>query len=222
MSRKTIELRQHIIDRALALFNEHGIERVGMRELARDLQLRPGNLTYHFARKEDVILAIAERLSAANAELFEHYAVESSFTQFLELFRRIFDNQYRFRCLPLNIVYMLNDYPDVAVRYRNTQHLRRSLFVTWMEQFQSTGRLREDVTAAERSWMVSYCTMIGRFWLLEYWAGGRTDPIEVVVAHYLSLLAAAFWPYASALGRAELAPYLASAESIVADTAEQF
>ncbi len=57
MSRRTIELRQRIIDRALALFNEHGLERIGMRELARDLQLRPGNLTYHFARKEDLILA---------------------------------------------------------------------------------------------------------------------------------------------------------------------
>lgn len=221
MSRKTAELRQRIVDRALVLFNEHGLERVGMRELARELELRPGNLTYHFARKEDLILAITERLSAANSELFEHYAVEPSFTRFLELFRRIFANQYRFRCLPLNIVYLLDDYPEVAARYRDTQDLRRSLFAQWLEQLQSAAHLRADVTAAERAWMVSYCTMVGRFWLLEYWAGGRAVPIEAAFAHYLGLLAAAFWPYASALGHEELAPYLTPAESIVVGVTEQ-
>jgi hypothetical protein len=109
----------------------------------------------------------------------------------------------------------------VAARYRGTQNLRRTLFAQWVEQLQAAGRLRADVTAAERAWMVSYCTMVGRFWLLEYWAGGRTAPIEVAFAHYLGLLAAAFRPYASALGQEELAPYVAAAEDGVKDPSAQ-
>ena len=38
-----------------------------MRDIAHDLNLSPGNLTYHFSKKEDVIIGIAERLSEQNS-----------------------------------------------------------------------------------------------------------------------------------------------------------
>ncbi len=37
--------RQAILDRSRELFNEHGLESVGVRDLARDLGLSPGNVS---------------------------------------------------------------------------------------------------------------------------------------------------------------------------------
>jgi AcrR family transcriptional regulator len=213
VSRKTPELRQRIVDRALELFNDYGLERVGMRELARDLQLSPGNLTYHFARKEDLILAIARRLSEANSQIYATHAQSPSFAQFLELFRRIFHNQYRFRCLPLNIVYLIEDYPSMAEQYRNTQTLRRSLLDEWLQQLQALGFLQADLAADQQQWLVSYCALVARFWLLEYWTGDRTRPVDEVIEYYLGQMASAFLPYASDVGRNELLPFLPGSES---------
>lgn len=208
MSSKTLDLKQRIVDRALELFNEHGLERVGMRELARDLALAPGNLTYHFARKEDLIVAIATRFTADNSALLVPSAPVPSFTQFLELVGRILHNQYRYRCLPLNIVYLLDDYPSLAARYHASQALRRTQFEQWLHQLHVAGYLRPDLTLRERDWLVEYCQLFGRAWVLEYWVFHRDQPIEPMIAHALSMLATAFMPYASRTGCQELAPFL--------------
>lgn len=208
MSRKTLDLKQRIVDRALELFNQHGLERVGIRELARDLDLSPGNLTYHFARKEDLIVAIAARFSADNSEILTPQATAPTFGAFVELLRPVFRNQYRYRCLSLNVVNVLDEYPDFAPRYRTTQALRRAQFEQWLQQLQAAQRLRSDLTSRELDWLVSYCATFGRNWMLDYWIFRRDQPIEQAIGHSLSVLATAFLPYANTTGRGELEPYL--------------
>jgi AcrR family transcriptional regulator len=203
-----LDLKQRIVDRALELFNEHGIERVGMRELARDLELAPGNLTYHFARKEDVVAAIAARFGADNSAILEPRTRSLSFAQFFELLRPVFNNQYRYRCLTLNLVNLLDDYPALATRYRANQKLRRDQLQRQLQQLQAAACLRADLTQRERDWLVSYCQLIGRFWMIEYHVLHREQPIAQVIASALRLLADAFAPYATTAGREELAPYL--------------
>ena len=203
-----MELKQRIVDRALELFNEQGIERVGMRELARDLALAPGNLTYHFPRKQDLILAIGARFTADNSALLARQGEAPTLTQFFELLRPIFSNQYRYRCLSLSIVNVLDTYPTLAPHYHASQTFRRTQLVQWLHQLQATGGLRSDLTARELDWLVSYCAMFGRTWMLEYWVFRREHPSEQVIAGSLSVLATAFAPYASTTGQRELASYL--------------
>lgn len=56
-----------ILEHARQAFNERGLATVGMRELARELELSPGNLSYHFPTKEALITALIERMHAANS-----------------------------------------------------------------------------------------------------------------------------------------------------------
>ena len=48
MSKGKPNTREKILARALELYNEHGVEYVGVRELAKDLNLKGGNITYYF------------------------------------------------------------------------------------------------------------------------------------------------------------------------------
>ena len=54
-------LREDIITTATALFNKRGYHRVGMRDIAADLGISTGNLTYHFPKKQDILQAIMEQ-----------------------------------------------------------------------------------------------------------------------------------------------------------------
>lgn len=58
-------MRDRILRMALALFNERGVEYVGVRELARELGVKGGNITYHFATKDDIVAALARELASA-------------------------------------------------------------------------------------------------------------------------------------------------------------
>ena len=51
-------LREDIITTATALFNKRGYHRVGMRDIAADLGISTGNLTYHFPQKKDLLEAV--------------------------------------------------------------------------------------------------------------------------------------------------------------------
>jgi AcrR family transcriptional regulator len=49
-----------ILDAALELFNAHGDSGVSTNDIANELGISPGNLHYHFRRREDLVLALFE------------------------------------------------------------------------------------------------------------------------------------------------------------------
>ena len=57
---------RRILDHARRAFNERGVAAVGIRDIARELELSPGNLSYHFATKEALIAALVEDSHAIN------------------------------------------------------------------------------------------------------------------------------------------------------------
>ena len=208
MSREKQPTRELILDRALDLFNQSGIEGVRMRELARDLGLSPGNLTYHFPKKEDIIVAIAERLSDLNSQTLQASKQPEDLKQFLEMFRAIFSNHFQYRCLLLSLVHLTEHYPAMAARYREVQAVRTGSFQEKLVYLRATGFLKEEVSEAEIQRMAAYCSLIGRFWLSEYWVSYRDRPIEQMITHYLNLLAGVFIPYVTSKGHRDLAAFL--------------
>lgn len=53
-----IKTRDKILESAISLFNQFGYSNISMQRLASELGLSPGNLTYHFPKKEDLMLAL--------------------------------------------------------------------------------------------------------------------------------------------------------------------
>ena len=60
---------ERILSTALKLFNTHGVDRVPIYKIASDLNISPGNLTYHFALKQDILYALMDRLEAEAVEV---------------------------------------------------------------------------------------------------------------------------------------------------------
>lgn len=55
------DIRQEILHTAKALFNERGFNEVSTRDIADALGISKGNLTYYFAKKEDIVEAILDQ-----------------------------------------------------------------------------------------------------------------------------------------------------------------
>lgn len=178
-----------ILKKALDLFNEKGYAHVGMRELARELDISPGNLTYYFKKKEDVLAALLNQFSTLNTHTLESYLqLEPTNANFLQLMRNIFENQFRFRG-----VYVGNQFFPVAVvekkifDYQSVVTKRKAFYQEIFSSLRKAGQL--DMDDQDVSFLVSFITLFGRFWITEATLFNKSPNKDEVIQHYLSLLA---------------------------------
>lgn len=203
---KKIAMEDKIVDKALAMFNESGVEYVGMRELAAALDIRIGNLTYYFATKD----ALVERLSQKLAEENNRTIVpqkDLSMKVFFEMLEKVFHNHVRFRCLMLSFVHIMERNPLVAKRYSKTQARRNE---TWTLNIQAlkSGKYLETKSQAEVEYLISSIAFIARFWISEAAVSYKHLDENAQIKHYLQMIARVFLPYTTEKGRKEINKYL--------------
>ncbi|PHN04312.1 TetR/AcrR family transcriptional regulator [Flavilitoribacter nigricans] len=185
MAQKT---RERILQKALLLFNEVGFIEVGVREIARELEISPGNLSYHFSKKEDILFALLKQFSEQNSKLYnEYFLAPPNNAQFLTLISRIFDCQYKFRG-----VYIGNQFVQAEIKnedrfdYASIAAKRAASFKKIFEDLHLAGQI--SVTAEDISFLVAHITLFGRFWISEATLFNKSPDKAQVIKHYVSLL----------------------------------
>ena len=117
-------LRGHILERSTELFNMKGFFNVSIQEIAKDLDISPGNFTYHFPKKEDLLLAIQQEIIAkASLNIFPSETVPA-FTHLEELFEQFFEIQKRYSFFFSNLQYLSYEYPEVIQPYKEVSKQR--------------------------------------------------------------------------------------------------
>jgi AcrR family transcriptional regulator len=187
MSKQANPIKEKIFQHALKRFNDSGIEQVGMRELASELDMHVGNLTYYFATKNDLLNEIARRLGEANAQLLgseERPGIDG----FLNDIRDIFINQWTYRCVVVSLVNILRQNPEAAARYVLTQAERRNGIRARILDLRTAGFLDpnlSDTTIAKVSESIS---MIGRFWVNDKLTSHPEWDLDRSMDHYIELI----------------------------------
>lgn len=196
--------KEKIVARALDLFNESGINKVGVREIAASLGISPGNMSYYFPKKEDLLEELQNRIMQANDAAFQSFfANPGGMSNFLQLMQQIFNNQYKYRCLLLNIVELQNDAHKTRLNYQEIEQRRRNFY---RNVFQSMVEQKElKATEADIEFLVSFMTLAARFWLSEAAVSFRNWSKEQIIQHYLQLIMKQLSLFATAKGKAILA-----------------
>lgn len=210
MSENRQETRQRILDRARVLFNARGIDNVGVRDLARDLEMSPGNLSYWFTRKEDLVRALLVELRERNDARPSPSRVETV-PALLEAFRTALLAQLDYRCLTESIVHVARTWPELGEVYRETELRRRAELAATVRGLAARGALVGLAEDADLDRLVGTWSLVARFWLSERGISHPGLRDEAAVAHYLALVAHSLLPYLPADGRGELAELLAGA-----------
>ncbi len=197
-----------ILETALRMFNEYGYAQVGVREISRELRISPGNLSYHFPKKEDILFRLMENFSRTNGALYEAYFSQSpSIGGFLTMMEGIFRNQYQYRG-----VFIGNQEVQQALQarkgfdYQQVEDRRRAAFAQIFQGLSNAGHLRmgdEDV-----SFMVSFMTLFGRFWIAEAFLTGQNRREEEIIGHYLGMLAKQLGLFSTEEGRQVIERFL--------------
>lgn len=197
--------REKILDRALEMFNERGVEYVGLRELAGLLDIRVSNITYYFPTKDDLVYELSQQLARSNSAIIVEDK-NSSMITFLEMLQRVFENQHRFRSLLRSFVHIMTQNKRVLESYKNTHTVRRTTFASNIHSLVANGYLK--VENDERlNFLVSAMSIINRYWLSEVAVFSTHLSREQQIRQYLLLIMNLFEPYAAAKGRKEMAVF---------------
>jgi AcrR family transcriptional regulator len=199
---KYMNTKEKILAKALEMFNERGIEYVGLRELAATLDMRVSNITYYFPTKDHLVNQLSIDLNNLNAAVL---AVDENITMesFLEMLRRAFSNQLKYRCMLLSIVHLMEQNKEMSARHKRTQKDRNAIFRANIHTLTRSGYLNfRDESDAE--YLVSTISLIGRFWISEAAISFRQLSPEKQMTYYLSLIAKLLTPYASAKAKKQI------------------
>ena len=184
------------------MFNQAGVEYVGMRELAAALDMRVGNVTYYFPTKDDLVNRLSIDLADENNRTIVAMD-EVTMKGFFEMLRQVFQNHLKYRCLMLSFVHLLERNPIIAKRYGKIQSKRNE---TWSNNVLALkkGKFITTDDQAEIDFLVSSIALIARFWISEATISFKNHSEKEQIAHYLNMIARIFLPYATAKGKKEL------------------
>jgi AcrR family transcriptional regulator len=208
MSKLKLNTRDKILDKALEMFNERGIEYVGLRGLASVLDMRVSNITYYFPTKDDLVYALSLELGKRNSSLITE---RESLTMlvFLQILHQVFQNHVTFRCLLLSVVHLLQQNKHMAAAYKKTQNLRNATMKLNLQALERAGYLKvQDET--DREFLVSGISLISRFWISEAAVSFRNLSTEEQIRYYLLLLTKLLMPYTTARAKNEIRTFIKS------------
>jgi len=197
-----MKTKDKIISKALEMFNESGIEYVGMRELAAALNLRVGNITYYFPTKDDLVYELSLSLNKLNAkQLLERK--DHSIETFVLMFQNVFRNHYRFRCLLLSFVHLMKQNKRMFESYNVTQDNRFTIIRSNIRTLIKDGYI-DDLPKNEIEFLVSSITLIVRFWISESAISFNHLQPEEQIDHYVTMICRLLMPYSKPKGKKKL------------------
>lgn len=112
-----MKTKQKILHTAITMFNEHGFSRVSLRDIADQMKISPGNLTYHYRNRDDLLKAIYEQMFNEMEVFFGQEISDPMEILFgLPLQSRTFTYQYRFFFADLRAI--IQEFPWLVDRHQ--------------------------------------------------------------------------------------------------------
>jgi AcrR family transcriptional regulator len=135
--------QQRVLEMSAELFNRYGIEAVSVGQISEALQISPGNFTYHYKKKSDLI---ADHIGLFERELQEHVErmpVYSDAKRVCEAYTQLLRLTLRYRFLFIGANYIIqNDLIPVA-RYERLIETTRRNVVRQIKRLIAEGYMRE-------------------------------------------------------------------------------
>jgi AcrR family transcriptional regulator len=197
------ETRRRILDTARKLFNEDGLSRVGVRDVARALEMSPGNLAYHFPTKDDLVEALVVELYELNlATVFADMPTTSmSIETLYRLATGAMRNMIGYR-------FVLLGYADAVSRSRRLRKLEAALGDKRRERHEAMlgalveGGWVEREALARSDVIYEQSTMISSGWMSIAAVRGWTD--REAIPHFAKLGCALLDPHCTPKGKKQM------------------
>jgi AcrR family transcriptional regulator len=206
------ETKRRILDTARTLFNEHGLHRVGVRDIARAVGMSPGNLAYHYATKDDLVSALVLELHELNARtVFAEIDADFSLVTLYRSAAVAMRHMLVFRFVLLSYVDAVMVSPELQELEKALWRKRRRRTDAMLERLAHNGYLDRRAIATRAEWLQDQGDIVSSGWLVAATVRPRWHDDEQVVLHYAKVGCALLEPCCTPRGVRQLKQILAGA-----------
>lgn len=199
-----------IASESVKLFNKHGLNNVGVRDISKHLNISPGNLSYHFPKKENLIIFISEQLMKLNSEAFGVYRkIENpSLFEFLKLIKQLHLNFYVFRGVVQDFAEVSRIFERENYRYEEVEKQRELIYLDLLSCLEKTGEL--NLSGDDMKFLISSIKFFTRFWIVEAFVSFKGKSKLETVGYYLKMFCKQLSLFASSKGNKSIEKFLST------------
>jgi len=189
-----------ITQTTINLFNEHGCRNVSLPQIADAMGISLGNLTYHFPKKDDLMLSVYKKFREDLAEITKEYTAVADLESINNQLKGFHKFQERFRFFYLDLLEMGRAYPEIGQQH----HAYVAGHIEGIKNYflfnVGTGNLKpfENLAVYEQLAQQFWMTVV--FWPMQLVFRGE----EGVVEEKLATVWAVVTPYLTDKGKANL------------------
>jgi AcrR family transcriptional regulator len=205
------ETRERILETARGLFNQQGLHRVGVRDVARAVGMSPGNLAYHFATKDALVEALVLELYELNArEVFAELPGALSLLQLYQSAVAVMRNLLRYRFILLSYADAVRASPQLQAQQARLLEARRARHERLVAGLARGGYLQARRVAPRTELLFEQSELISSGWLSAATLRGWRDD-QATILHFAKVGMALMEPYCTLRGLRQLRQILAGA-----------
>jgi AcrR family transcriptional regulator len=193
-----MKTKEKIKVRATELFNKKGIKNVTLREVAKDLGISYGNVTYHFKNKNDLILALYEEMQAETAEIIKTFDFNNLFLGILQAPKMTFDISIKYLFFYIDYVEIRRGYAELFVKVEADNERRKAGYLHILKQLQVQGILRKELSDADLDYLMELSGAMRTFFFMKLNPENFTDPD--LKDRYVDYVNRLVFPYLTATG----------------------
>lgn len=202
--------RADILETALKLFNEKGIDGVTTRDIAKKIKISLGNLTYYFPAKSDIVNALVEEWGkAVDDALTDHTDTNmNALTDYFYQVKIVFETQLKYNfILQKRYGEIIYSFPDAQKYLSDFLKIRFDSWEQLNKQLVNEELARKELVIESHA-LSAMLNILAIFWQQEFliYFPELTDKQKVEKA--LAIFFQAYKPYLTKKGLDELTPLL--------------
>lgn len=145
------DTRHRILVASLLLFNEHGVPRTTINEIADEIDISPGNLNYHFRRKSDIVDALTAEFQADARKVLHPPESETvSLDDLWWFIHHLLELKGAYRFMLTDTEVLADEYPKVARVLRHFARGLNAMFELYVIGLARNGLLNVDMETVRR------------------------------------------------------------------------
>lgn len=196
--------KEEILNCALELFNTEGLDNVTTRSISNKLGISPGNLTYHFKKKDEIIyglyLELVNEISQVmSAQMNSEISIKGVHQGMMLMYGCLL--KYKF-CM-IDFVQLMRTQPKIKEHFNQLMEFRKMQFGMLFQKSIEAGIMLPEEFAGQHQSLGLTMSVHGDYWLSHaeiLFNGTNEMSLQVYVNNFMSIL----FPYLTPKGKKEL------------------
>ena len=192
--------------KATELFNSKGFKNVTLREVAKELGISYGNVTYHYKTKKDVIVSLYEDMLVETKDILQTFDQSNLFKGILEAPKLTFQISMKYLFFYVDFVEVKRSYTELAIQIEKDNEERKFGYLFLLQQLQKEGILREELTRSDLDYLMNLSGAMRTFFFINLDPDNFNDvDLETNYVRYVNQLV---YPYLTQKGIEKYKEYL--------------